>query len=282
MKRINRLLLLILSITIVLSTAYSHSIKAYAQYDNNNPFFIDNSIPNYNYVRGVVLPQLFGATPISIWDLFIQEGIKIYITESSPKFASNNGATAGITYDALVYYDSSSQKVLSVNAPIEIYVDSNNINSDAYFHECGHALDFVADYITGYYKGDHTISSSPKWISLYDKYALIMACFDDFASVNMYDNEEAFAEAYRLYLRYPQALQLFCPEVYTFVSDQIKKYTAYVPPVTYDSFDYVSYANEYPDLIQVFGLDKKALWNHFVSYGKAEGRTEFKYVTPKR
>jgi hypothetical protein len=260
---------------------HSFEIKANAQYEEFTPFCFDNTVPNYGNIRSAIYPQVFNITPIEIWDLFIQEGVKIYVTSSAPRFNTNSGAINGKTYGASVHFNSSSKKLESVNAPVEIYV-SNNANVDTYLHECGHALDFIAEYITGYYKGNYTISSSSKWKSLYSKYAPVMACFDIPAANNMYDATEGFAEAYRLYLTYPQDLQTYCPEVYSFIANQINKYTSYVPEVTYNTFDYESYANEYPDLKQAYGLDKKALWDHYIKYGKAEGRKRFRFVMTKR
>lgn len=37
-------------------------------------------------------------------------------------------------------------------------------------------------------------------------------------------------------------------------------------------FDYVRYANENPDLAAAFGVDRSTLYQHYVSYGIAEGR----------
>lgn len=39
-----------------------------------------------------------------------------------------------------------------------------------------------------------------------------------------------------------------------------------------ENFDYVRYANENPDLLAVFGLDKVALYNHYHLMGSLEGR----------
>lgn len=281
MKKMKRFIISILSVVLICSTIYTNNLKAYASYDEVIPFCFDNTVSNYANIRSRTYPQVFSITPIEIWDLFIQEGVKIYVTSSAPRFNTNGGAINGQTYGASVYFNPSSKKLQSVNAPVEIYI-SNTANVDTYLHECGHALDFIAEYITGYYKGNHTISSSSKWKSLYSKYAPVMACFDLPAANNMYDATEGFAEAYRLYLTYPQDLQAYCPEVYSFVANQITKYTSYVPEVTYNTFDYESYAYEYPDLMQAYGLDKKALWNHYITYGKAEGRKRFRYVTPKR
>lgn len=38
------------------------------------------------------------------------------------------------------------------------------------------------------------------------------------------------------------------------------------------TFDATDYANRYPDVKKVFGTDKSALWKHYQTYGKAEGR----------
>lgn len=39
-----------------------------------------------------------------------------------------------------------------------------------------------------------------------------------------------------------------------------------------ETFDYETYADTYPDLKAAFGYDAAALYNHYISYGKAEGR----------
>ncbi|SCY67918.1 hypothetical protein [Butyrivibrio sp. INlla14] len=222
MKKFKLLIISILSVVLIFSTVYTNNLKAYASYDEFIPFCFDNTVPNYDNIRSAIYPQVFSITPIEIWDLFIQEGVKIYVTSSAPRFNTNGGAINGKTYGASVIFNPSSKKIQSVNAPVEIYI-SNNANVDTYLHECGHALDFIAEYITGYYKGNCTISASSKWKSLYSKYASVMARFDIPAANNMYDATEGFAEAYRLYLTYPQDLKTYCPEVFTFVANQITK-----------------------------------------------------------
>lgn len=39
-----------------------------------------------------------------------------------------------------------------------------------------------------------------------------------------------------------------------------------------ETFDYVTYSDTYPDLKAAFGYDATALYNHYLIYGKAEGR----------
>lgn len=42
---------------------------------------------------------------------------------------------------------------------------------------------------------------------------------------------------------------------------------------SFSSFDEVDYAERYPDVKNAFGTDKMALWNHYQTFGKQEGRT---------
>lgn len=42
--------------------------------------------------------------------------------------------------------------------------------------------------------------------------------------------------------------------------------------VTLNSFDYVKYADMYPDLKQAYGYDAQKLYSHYINLGRAEGR----------
>ena len=217
-----------------------------------------------------------------VLDLFTQEGVQIYLTHSVPRY--ERAGFDGVCYSATLSYDNATKKITKINSPVSIYIYHDTTRVDSYIHECGHALDNIAEYITGYYKGSYPISNSTEWINLYNTYAPTMATFDISAATNVpRDHVEGFAEAYRLYHSYPQQLQSRCPEVYNFVASQIAKYTAYVPPLSYDNFNYKAYAFDYPDVAEAYGSDnKKALWDHYVNYGKAEGRKAFKDVKRKR
>lgn len=50
----------------------------------------------------------------------------------------------------------------------------------------------------------------------------------------------------------------------------VKAYAA--RKITWDNFDYVSYANKYSDLLDAFGYDKNSLYNHYINNGIGEGR----------
>lgn len=41
---------------------------------------------------------------------------------------------------------------------------------------------------------------------------------------------------------------------------------------SYEAFDATDYADRYPDVKNALGTDKQALWNHYQTYGKSEGR----------
>lgn len=46
-------------------------------------------------------------------------------------------------------------------------------------------------------------------------------------------------------------------------------------PLTADNFDYVRYANDYPDVKAALGLNAAALYGHYITYGIKEGRIAY-------
>ena len=214
-------------------------------------------------------------TPYELMELFKQEGVRIYITKSVPNSARTyrDGYYDGMTYSATLSWNGSN-KITKISERIAVFIYDNCTDVTTYYHEFGHVLDDLAEYITGYYKGEHPISSSSEWQTIYANNANAMANFDNAARINVSrDACEGFAEAFRLYFVYPGKLQSACPDVYNFVSAQIAKYTKYLKPITYNNFDAFSYYIDYPDVAGVIGTDREALWNHYKEHGKAEGRT---------
>lgn len=286
MKRLKLFACVLLSCFLLSHTtayAYYDPLTSSEYDDLMDPLHFEKGLPDLNNISGSMMTYVLRNTPSEVWDLFFQEGVNIYVTQSVPKSerASGHGAYDGICYNATISWNGA-KKITKVSAPVSIYIYHDTTRADTYIHECGHALDFIAEYITGTYKGPQPISNSSEWQTLYATYGSTLATFDANAAVNMYNSSEAFAEAYRLYFSYPSQLQSRCPEVYNFVSSQIAKYTAYVPPLTYDNFDYINYASSYQDLYDAFGMDKKALWNHYINSGKAEGRKAYRVIKVKR
>lgn len=50
--------------------------------------------------------------------------------------------------------------------------------------------------------------------------------------------------------------------------------------VTKENFDYIRYANDYPDVKAALGLDAAALYRHYTTYGIKEGRIAYAAATP--
>lgn len=46
---------------------------------------------------------------------------------------------------------------------------------------------------------------------------------------------------------------------------------------TVDEFNYIDYADRYPDLMDAFGYDRDALYNHYITHGIREGRIANSY-----
>lgn len=285
MKRIYRFVALFTSLFLVLSlNSYAYNPTTDIEYDSTlKPFYFEKG-GNLKGLAGDMLTYAIRSVQPEIWDLFWQEGVRVYATQSVPNYVRTDGDSFydGLCYSATFTY-AASGKVTKVSAPVAIYIYGDAFRADSYQHECGHALDYIAEYITGKYQGPMPISNSSEWKEIYSRNAAIMATFDGSSAVNVNRNcNEGFAEAYRLYSSYPQKLQTNCPEVYNFVASQISKYAAYVPALNYNNFDYWGYANDYPDLMAAYGYDKKALWDHYMSCGKNEGRQAKRVITPKR
>ncbi len=49
-------------------------------------------------------------------------------------------------------------------------------------------------------------------------------------------------------------------------------FRSYAAEITPDNFDYVAYADTYPDLKEAFGYDKQKLYEHYINNGQKEGR----------
>ncbi len=248
------------------SISYTHwSDGIFYVEDVNN--ITQSDIDMHNYILGV--------TPSATLDFFRQANVKIHLTHSVSVSDLSLGSSyiGGACLAASFSYNNSTYQIANISTPVEIYIYSVAPYKDAYIHECGHAFDLIAEYITGYYPGPHPISSSAEWQNLYAQNASILATFDTPSTNNVTrDYIEGFAEAYRFYYEYPTQLQSSCPDVYNFITNQIAKYQAYVVTVTYENFDYELYYRTYPDVAAAFGLDKDALWNHYVTFGKSEGR----------
>lgn len=268
MKKIYRLVATFLSLFLLLSvTSYAYDpANSGISYSPTSDSMIYTNTQNFN--QGAIV-NAFNTLPESVRNLVRREGIKLYYTE---------GVTSGYdgyTTDAVIAYSTPSNKVVSVKQKPSIYLYTTSYSMIVIPHEYGHVLDGISSYATGYIKDG--ISATKEWQNILSRNADALKSIDAHAnaSVGLAANE-AFAEAFRLYCTNPNGLNAACPEVYNFISAQIAKYAGGAPAssgITKKNFDAKAYADTYPDLKAAFGYDKNALWNHYISYGKAEGRT---------
>lgn len=275
MKKIYRVLATFLSLFLLLSvTTYAYDpANSGISYSPTSDSMIYTNTQNFN--QGAIV-NAFNTLPENVRNLLRKEGVKIYYTEGVTREQRGYvGTTVGFT---ISYYENTN-KVVRVDQRARIYVYPDAEISLTIPHECGHAFDGIASYITGKYVGNYGISSTPEWKNILNKNSSSLASID--ARTRNFVNQganEAFAEAFRLYCTNPNGLKAACPEVYNFISAQIAKYAGGAPApsstgITKKNFDAKAYADTYPDLKAAFGYDKNALWNHYISYGKAEGRT---------
>lgn len=270
-----------LIITSLLASIFLFSTPIYAydpansgiSYSPTSDSMIYTNTQNFN--QGAIV-NAFNTLPENLRNLLRKEGVKIYYTDGVTR---EQRGYAGTTVGFTVSYYENTNKVVRVDQRARIYVYPDTEMSLTIPHECGHAFDGIASYITGKYVGDYGISSTQEWMNIFNKNSAALATVD--ARMSNFVNQganEAFAEAFRLYCTNPNGLNAACPEVYNFISAQIAKYAGGAPApsstgITKKNFDAKAYADTYPDLKAAFGYDKNALWNHYISYGKAEGRT---------
>lgn len=268
-------------LSVLLATLlFSQTVFAYNPTDNNcqrylNTVYFLQDTNNLTQTDRDMIAFIEYFAPSDIMELFKQEGVRIYLIKgvSLTDRAYEHGNYDAITYGATISWNNANKKITKKSSPVSVYMYDNTHDVTLLYHEFGHALDDIAEYITGYYKGQAPISNSSEWQNIYYQNAAAMTMFDSTAAYNVpIDSGEGFAEAFRLYYVYPSQLQASCPSVYNYVNSQIARYMKYLKPLTYSTFDAFDYYLRYPDVAEAVGLDRKALWNHYVNHGKAEGR----------
>lgn len=276
MKKIYRVLATFLSLFLVLSVrTYAYDpANSGISYSPTSDSMIYTNTQNFN--QGAIV-NAFNTLPANVRSLFRKEGVRIYFTAG---VGINERGYYGCTVSPNVSYYEGSNKVVSVNKRTAIYLYPDADIATTVPHECGHALDCIAGYATGKYIGEYGISTGAEWKSVYNNNFSALGSVDGMINYHVQKGAtEAFADAFRLYCTNPNGLNAACPEVYNFIGAQIAKYAGGSAPapantgVTKKNFDAKAYADTYPDLKAAFGYDKNALWNHYINYGKAEGRT---------
>jgi len=253
-------------------------VYAYDPTNNNINYFptsdslICTNTQDFN--QGAIVNAL-NTVPEQLKALFQKEGVRIYYTAG---ISMSERGYYGCAVSPTVSYYSDSKKIVSVVKKPSIFIYHDADIASTVPHECGHTLDHIAGYITGTYKGEYGISQSTEWNTLYNNNFNSLASIDAMINYHMQKGTiEAFADAFRIYCTKPDKLKNSCPDVYNYIASQIAKYAGGSVPakadVTKENFNARDYADRYPDLKAAFGYDKNALWDHYIKYGKAEGRT---------
>lgn len=269
--------------------------------DSNGPAFIEKDPYNLNNLKLVKKDGrnyiLYHGTYITCEDTnkVDWDTLKAMYIEDAPYFGANYFNNCETESAAVTYNDVNLSSVCATSWGSSVEYDADNgyvfvkvtkpgwteyySNNTAYFpeniiHEIGHQLDWMSVYANnGNYKGTLCgISDSPEWKSLYQANVSKLATIDALASSNMpFSASEGFADSFRLAYQKPDTLKTVCPEVYQYIIATVSKYTK--ETINKNEFDYRLYADTYADLKAAFGYDRDALWNHFITCGRTEGRT---------
>ena len=209
----------------------------------------------------------------------VNKGIKVYVRGDEFR----NDALA-IAYAPVVYaYSSGKISKIAENGYVVYFANNTkNYSATSVIHEIGHQIDYYAAISTGYYRNNgYGISGSQEWQDLYFTYYKEMYKIDNLTRANVCRNSaEAWAEMFRVIYVDPDAIIRISPALYNFIVAQISAVVGAdatpvqkaVQSVSIDTFDYVAYADTYPDLKAAFGYDRQALFNHYIQYGMLEGR----------
>lgn len=217
--------------------------------------------------------------PASVRNFMVNKGIKVYVRGDEFR----NDALA-IAYAPVVYaYSNGKISKIGENGYVVYFANNTkNYSATSVIHEIGHQIDYYAAISTGYYRNNgYGISGSQEWQDLYFTYYKEMYKIDNLTRANVCRNSaEAWAEMFRVIYVDPDAIIRISPALYNFIVAQISAVVGAdatpvqkaVQSVSIDTFDYVAYADTYPDLKAAFGYDRQALFNHYIQYGMLEGR----------
>ncbi len=154
-------------------------------------------------------------------------------------------------------------------------------DGDVMIHEIGHYIDVCYQgYSGGSDECCYTASDAAEWQKLYAKYKDTIAGFGGLSKYEVYNANEAFAEAYSHVIRNRKMVERKAPEIVDYVdrvnADVIARYAKETINISAEynteEFDAAAYYSRYPDLRLAFGQNAKALYDHWITYGKAEGR----------
>lgn len=217
--------------------------------------------------------------PEGVKNFLVNNGIKVYIKGDEVR-----SDALAIAYAPLIYMGRNN-KVSKIGEPgyVVYYANSaKNYYPNSLIHEIGHEIDYYASISSGYFTNSgYGISMSQEWLDLYYKYYADLYKIDALTRANVCrSNVEGWAELVRVLYVNPNAILEISPALYSFAVSKISAVIgADATPVqkqtqqiSVDTFDYVAYADAYPDVKAVYGYDRQLLFTHYIQYGMYEGR----------
>lgn len=287
----------LLALAVVLVVFMSSNMSALAV-NYNGRDYANVAGSNIYYDAGVSAGELsttvtyYSQLPIAIRQYFIKLNCNIYMISTGGSRSLDGEATLP---SVSVYSDYSIASVDYSRCRIEYFADGRTNDDGTLQHEMAHVLDTMAMIKSGYYNDSFCgISNTPEWNALYRNNYNKLLNYDGSTRVNVCrDSCEGFAEAVRILYTNPDALIAISPDMYNYIIAQLSKVTGGdctppskvvqnpVPasgtavPQTIEHFDYVTYADTYPDLYAAFGYNREYLYAHYMNCGIREGRVAY-------
>ena len=280
-----------LSIFILFIIFFSNSLSAFAyNYDGTEYTQVPGTLIYYDqYVTTEELNEVilqYNNLPYAIKQSWAERGIKIYVRSIELPRNSNGSNVGAYAFLPYVRYYTETGQICEVDysdCRIEYYSKNHSTADEGVlYHEAGHLLDSLALICSNVYCGSALgISGTEAWNYYYVTYYNVLNNYDRTSPYNVSRGaNEGLAEAVRILYANPQWLISQCPDMYNYLIQNISTtvngdctpLSVVTASQTVDTFDYIGYANTYPDLYAVFGYDRQSLYNHYVNCGRAEGR----------
>ena len=274
----------LIAIVLLLTVFYSSTLTAFAYNYNGDEY---TNVPgtgvyydaNVSTTERDITVNYYANLPYPIKQYLAENGINIYMIS-----VNDNRTFDGMAYGPTIYYYSNYQ-IASTDystCHIEYYANGRTNDDGTLPHEVGHIIDYYSMIKSGVWNDDYVgISNTSRWIYYYTTYYQKLLNIDGSTRTNVCRGaDEGFAEAVRILYTNPDKIIAISPDMYNYLVQNISNIIGgdCTPPSiqaatqTIDTFDYVGYANAYPDLYAVFGYDRQRLYEHYINCGKAEGR----------
>ena len=196
----------------------------------NSPLYFSPSVSTTEAYNNTVYYLML---PANVQQRLIADGVKIYLIAyndekmTSKRITTYGDARVGVaaltthpTYQSYIYQSSGELAFTTrvKDGTIEIQTDTSaktKIDSYRLIHETGHYIDTATGAATGTL---FAISNGNDWIKYYNAYGSQIINYSAYAAAPaLYNQSEAWADAFELSIVNPTALQAISPDLYNYV-----------------------------------------------------------------